>query len=384
LATAHSTKDTNADIGQSLPVALTTRLGAGGLSEEGLAYGEEPPTGFFAPTMTDSAHQRDGRLDRQWILAAQTMEPQQSNQQQHKETGSVVCMYALPIPARGASTLDCDADDDDDDYLESDDQNVFVLSTTFSFPAGYRVCDLAFYGDNGKSSLFSGVDGGCGKERRQALAALVAVSPLQKTDIASLSSSSLAADSAAAAATMENDVTSYGLEVWLIDYESATWTDYDLEQQQPCDRSSNKKDNGDAKANTTTMYDLPPLYDSLEIQKAVPMPRGKIENDEDRQDDENIDSSNNSRILYARTREIGRVDSLAVASLSRFMVSGSRGMGVVLTNQPGGTLLEVLDMEEDEDVDDDEDEEDDDDDDAQDDEQMQDVDDGDEPEMAAD
>lgn len=81
-------------------------------------------------------------------------------------------------------------DDDDDEYeelLEYCDDHFedatscssgggipFYLTAELVLPPNQRVVDLSFYGDDGKSSLSSGIDCGTGRERRQALGLLVA------------------------------------------------------------------------------------------------------------------------------------------------------------------------------------------------------------------
>ena len=87
------------------------------------------------------------------------------------------------------------------------------------------------------------------------------------------------------------------------------------------------------------------------------------DDDDEDDDDETVETSPKPKLdpacLYCKTREITRVDSEAAAASSRLILSGSRGIGVVVSNQPGGTLMEVLDLEEneEEEEDDDDDEE---------------------------
>jgi hypothetical protein len=49
----------------------------------------------------------------------------------------------------------------------------FVLSQYLGIPAGFMVKEVGFYGDDGKSNLFSGEENGNGKETRQAIGLLL-------------------------------------------------------------------------------------------------------------------------------------------------------------------------------------------------------------------
>lgn len=53
----------------------------------------------------------------------------------------------------------------------------FYLTTEIILPDGRRVLDMAFYGDDGRSNLSSGLDSGTGRERRQALGLLLGNKP---------------------------------------------------------------------------------------------------------------------------------------------------------------------------------------------------------------
>jgi len=61
----------------------------------------------------------------------------------------------------------------DDSSGASDCGVPFYLTTNIILPPGHRVLDMGFYGDDGRSSLSSGLDSGTGKEGRQALGLLL-------------------------------------------------------------------------------------------------------------------------------------------------------------------------------------------------------------------
>lgn len=85
-------------------------------------------------------------------------------------TGNSVHIFALPLGWKDDLALDDDMDDDEEHC------NVpFYLSCCLALPASYRVKEIAFYGDDGNSSLSVGTDSddGTGKEGRQAMGLLV-------------------------------------------------------------------------------------------------------------------------------------------------------------------------------------------------------------------
>ena len=268
-------------------VAMTTRIGSGGIDPAQVAYGEAEPDGFFQPSLDLD------RDCRQWSLLSQA-------DHDNLEGNDTVHLYAIPL-----SWTDPAMDDLDDE----DDMSIGIVGShfgaaTLSLPSGYTVCDLGFYGDDGKSSLSSGVDSGTGKEGRQGLGLLMS------RDV--------------------DDTTS--LELWLLSYDQIHFDSVSFEVG----------DNNVYSLNVDTVC----AESKLSVQ---PMPESY---DED-------NSSVAEGVILARTRQ---VSSTTDVDSCRLLLNGSRGVGAVFSAQSGGTALELLDLEEDEEPeeeeeDDDEDEE---------------------------
>ena len=139
-------------------------------------------------------------------------------------TGNVIQLFAIPLGWKDNSntshegnhldTLDDDEffDDDDDDDDENGEDNpsgsrlsnsiAFYLTTKLTLSVeSERQCeirDVSFYGDNGKSSLSSGMDRGTGKESRQKLALLLSTKSDEQED-------------------------GEQLELWLLSYDTVMW-----------------------------------------------------------------------------------------------------------------------------------------------------------------
>eukprot|EP00536_Pseudo-nitzschia_multiseries_P008418 jgi/Psemu1/257216/estExt_Genewise1Plus.C_2130041 len=93
---------------------------------------------------------------RQWFLIAQAH-------------GATIQLFCLPLGWKQTE------DDDDFDRGDLDDENhdendiPFYLTSKLTLPEGGQVLQIGFYGDDGKSSLSSGIDSGTGREGRQKL-----------------------------------------------------------------------------------------------------------------------------------------------------------------------------------------------------------------------
>jgi hypothetical protein len=128
--------------------------------------------GFFSPTVLEGAFLPGvpHYSCRQWSCLAKTSPPSASND------NYTVKVYMIPHGWEESSDGLDDLLDftgcDDDDLLECGIP--FYLTTEIVLPGGRRVLDIAFYGDDGKSSLASESDTEPGRERRQALGLLLA------------------------------------------------------------------------------------------------------------------------------------------------------------------------------------------------------------------
>ena len=113
---------------------------------------------------------------RHWSIIAKTSAPSESNEHY------TVKLYLIP---HGWVDPTEDTQDDDEIGLGIDAEDAiiecgvpFYLTTEIVLPAGGRVLDMGFYGDDGKSNLSSGLDSGTGVERRQALGLLLSCQDL--------------------------------------------------------------------------------------------------------------------------------------------------------------------------------------------------------------
>jgi hypothetical protein len=183
-------------------------------------------------------------------------------------------------------------------------------TTCLQLPKSLCIQDVCFYGDDGKSSLSSSSTDSSGttgqKEGRQALGLLVSRGAR--------------------------------LELWLLQYDDAEFRSVSLEQRA-----------GGFSLNVPDSSVVP-------VVNVLPMPESY---DPESHDDVPDDT------IYAKTRDIPSAAGHETAC--RLVVSGSRGIGAVFTDQ-GASMVELLDLEEDEgdDMDEEEEEEEEEDDEAED------------------
>lgn len=269
---------------------ITTRLGAGGLTLDAVTDGESAPTGFFNPQVDDD----DGESAkyRQWAFSAHSTEKQISSGPNSVVTAVVV--RAVPLPWRSISTTS----KWDDMESESAGSMGFYLQTRFELPEGHKIHELVFRGNDGKSGLFNFHDGenGTGIESGQAL--LAVVSRFDEAD------------------------QSFLRELWQIEYDECQWYRGELEQSY-----------NDPHADVKVSFVEPDSAPSPVRLMAT------VAGDDDEEG-----------VMYCRTREMGRFDSVTAASSTRLVVSGLRGVAAVTSNNADGAFLEVLDLDEDEEI----------------------------------
>jgi hypothetical protein len=171
-----------------------------------------------------------------------------------------------------------------------------------------RIVDAVFYGDNGKCAL-SSMDGGTGTERRQALALLVETSG------------------------SGNDAM---LELWLVRYDACSFVPLPICGGE-IEARSGIVGQGDSNSEESAS-------DAPFIQVVKPLPQGY-----------GYESSiypdfQKRSVLFARTRSIAPVSTY---SSVRLVVSGSRGVGAVVTSHPslGSAVIDLYDLEDDEEED---------------------------------
>jgi hypothetical protein len=160
------------------------------------------------------------------------------------------------------------------------------------------VVDMSFYGNDGKSSLSSGMDSGTGKEERQSLGLLVA---------------------------RELGPTEVSLQVWLVPYDTTTFFPVEIVKD----------------PNGAISLDLPLNtyhHESRSVHVRA-MPESFDEDDD-----------TPAGTLFAKTRQVSTLESLTVARSATLTLSGSRGIGAIVTPVLLGVsdTLELLDLEEDE------------------------------------
>jgi hypothetical protein len=274
-------------------LAMTTRLGHGGIDMEQVTFGEERPGGFFTPTALERGGLRfslpESMNCRQWLVAAQAI-----------DRGSIA-LHAFPLS--WTKTAGVDFDDEDTEHGLLSDVHWGVQMT---LPSECTIRDIAFYGDDGKSSSSSSVDSGSGQEGRQHLGLLV--SRRNGNDASELHSESSA------------------VELWLVPYDELEFSTESLRREQISDTFASFRCQSFDKASS---YVVQPMPDSNSSGSEGPV---------------------GHRVVYARTREVFAAVDFETAhdEPCRFVVSGSRGIGAALAKQQGGTVLEVFDLEEDE------------------------------------
>ena len=244
--------------------AITTRLGGGGCPRSRLL----PRGSCFAPP---GASPRSFS-PKEWIVTATAL----------GATGvpPSVALHAVPL-----------ADDDNDPIKApiADDATAWMVRLVLG--AGVcRILDLAFYGDDGKSSL-SSMDGGTGHERRQALVLLVE--------------------------SQQPPGSGSSLELWLLPYDDCPFAPVPLSDS----RFSRSED-----AAVPAVQVIP--------QPSMSSGDGKESRRQTKDD-----------CIYAKTRQLS---SFGASSSVQLVVSGSRGVGAVLVKDQstGTTLLDLYDLEE--------------------------------------
>lgn len=154
-------------------MAIHSRVGRDSSNQEYERYGEEDveEEGYFEPRVVEG-----GPLPgishfncRQWSVIAKTNSPTESRE------SYTVKLYM--IPHGWSDSTDNPQDDSLAFGMEPDDTPrdcgvPFYLTTEIILPPEHRVLDMGFYGDDGKSTLSSGLDKNSGRERRQALGLL--------------------------------------------------------------------------------------------------------------------------------------------------------------------------------------------------------------------
>lgn len=258
-------------------VTMTTRIGKGGVDLDTIPYGEDELDGFFVP--------KDGQDEslttdfREWMVLAAALTSS-------ADQGSMVQIHAMPLTWTLAERREAN----EIHGLASDK----VWSTTLQLPPRHKLMDVGFYGDDGKSTLSSGLDSGTGKERRQALGLVVE------------SESSL--------------------ELWMVPYDDCSFAQGRLQ-------TLSKGILGVPAINKAPFYKM----------EAMPTSFGAGGND--------IPDG----VVYAKTRVLAGKDDIDGAA--RLLLCGSRGVGAVVSVQKGATTVDLLDLEEDEEPEEEEDEE---------------------------
>lgn len=279
-------------------LAVTTRLGQGGIDADQVAYGEDQPDGFFLPPTVDPPPSFPNASDfRQWSVLAQMLD------------NSILQLHAFPL------SWTMTANDVLDDEIVDGLATEFAWTVQMSLPSEYTIRDLAFYGDDGKSSLSSGIDFGSVQEGRQRLGLLVS-----RKNYGGI------------AQPLEADTES--VELWVVPYDDLEYACVALQKDAAVDHTLFRCDPSSSPGSCT--YKIRPTpeasgFDNCDLAVT------------------NLEE----RILYARTREV--FDAMDFSSTEqarpcRLVLSGSRGIGAVCGNQKGGTVLEILDLEEDEEV----------------------------------
>jgi hypothetical protein len=305
LLESSASKSPIAEATQHRPVAMMTRIGSAGVDAEDVPFGEARPGGFFVPIIEKESTETTSPFNhRQWSVIAKTT--------QNPATGcDCVQLHAIPLSWTSQSLSDdlacddVDEDDDDDSDAPSGIAGSFFLSTLLQLPPNHFVVDMSFYGNDGKSSLSSGMDSGTGKEERQSLGLLVA---------------------------RELGPTAISLQVWLVPYDTTTFFPVEIVKD----------------PNGAISLDVPLNAYQHESRSVHVRAMPESSDDDDEQDEDSPAAP--AGTLFAKTRQVSTLESLTVARFATLTLSGSRGIGAIVTPQLLGVsdTLELLDLEEDE------------------------------------
>jgi len=226
-----------------------------------------------------------------------------------------VHLFALPLRWKPDEPLDDDVDDDEEHCRVP-----FYLSCRLVLPSPYRVKEIAFYGDDGNSSLSVGTDvGGTGQEGRQAMGLLVSCPATEEN----------------AALTAE--------ELWLVQYDQAVYHRVSVPS-------------GAGGESLVDLDERALMGDSVvNIQ-----PLRERQDDAGDEEGEILAKSTwrlscshcilKSELNYIPFFVVARRVALKTSdSSSQMLLSGSRGVGGVLVTAPSHVELDLFDLEEDED-----------------------------------
>ena len=308
-------------------VAIHSRLGRdAGLTDDPLAesilddesVSELGSKSFFcpmiAPDFVNGSNFGCTTFDcRQWSVICQAGQSKNS----HGPCESIQ-FFAIPLGWKDPAVMTDQTSMGDDDDAEDDEAVTvapFYLTTKLMLPPNCFVRDMAFYGDDGKSSLSSGTDSGTGKESRQKLGLVIN-----------------------RRVTLQSSIQSYQsepLELWLVPYDHLQW------QLVPSE---------------SLLLEAKDVVHSCSA-KVKPITVNSADADGDNMDDENDDIMAQVRVIASLPSGIDVEDATSNACCTMLMLSGSRGVAGVSWTSEGVTSLELLDLEEDEDDDGDDDEE---------------------------
>ncbi len=255
--------------------------------------------------------------EHQWTLIAQAL-PDISR----------VNLYALPLTTSMETLNDSgepvwDEFDDSDDDEEPDKQvrlelspehcdslQSYYLTASLELPDHCRVVDMVFFGDDGKSTLYTPLDKPL-QEQRQSLGLLVRRKGSEGDDSS--------------------------LELWVIpDYDGCHWETH----QTPTAVWHGEKGQNDPLCRT--------LF--LAACKAEPTPLRERWSPEEEDGEEQPEEIPFQKTLYAKIRQLSSSSSTADP---RLFVSGSRGIATVVENQATHSRVGIWDLNEDEEEDED-------------------------------
>jgi Anaphase-promoting complex, cyclosome, subunit 4/Anaphase-promoting complex subunit 4 WD40 domain len=317
-------------------LAIATRLGKGGIDSDQFSYGDDHPGSFFAPNISGIVSDRNSTQDvstnvRQWLVTAETI---QSNSFR---------LRAFPLTWTNTADDDFDDDADENDGLASE----FEYVVNLTLPTEYFIRDIVFFGDDGKSSLSSVLDAGSasgGKEGRHRLGLLVSTLNSVVNDSPEEGTSS----------PLESSAKTASVELWIIPYDDLEYLCQSIEVVTPSGAiNQNCKVFGCRDDLRRSVEHLSPI-DNLRNYLVLPMFASSSI-------DCNNLQNNSEKVLYARTRQVfasmdfsGDDRDHSGSRSCRLVLSGSRGIGAVYGIQQGSTVLQILELEEDEEEDNDE------------------------------
>jgi Anaphase-promoting complex, cyclosome, subunit 4/Anaphase-promoting complex subunit 4 WD40 domain len=296
-------------------LAMTTRLGKGGLDPSHFIYGDDKQEGFFSPNvMPDSTKLSEEVMSsntRQWLIVAETIR------------ANSIQLRAFALTWTSVADDEFNDDPEVKDGLEGESE----WTVSLTLPLDRTIRDVVFFGDDGKSSLVAAPYVGStdcigGNEGHHRLGLLVSKWNREN-----------------------GNPSSECVELWVMYYDHLKF------KHQPIEAVGHPEHTNYAAFRCNSLV---PRKNNLFFYSVVP----QISSSSYQAIDDCNSGTDPKNVIYARTRLVfPSVDfsdddkNEGATRACRLFLSGSRGIGAVSCKQQASTLLQLFDLEEDEEED---------------------------------